>query len=227
MVPIIYQDENILIARKPAGLSVLEDGGKKSGSLTALLAAQTGALLTPCHRLDHNTQGLVAFAKNPAAQKALEEAFYHRRAHKKYMCIALGAPPDGLYTAFLFKNAGQALAKVQKNPAPGALPIKTGFTLLQKSGELALLEVALFTGRTHQIRAHLSFLNHPVLGDDKYGFWQANRRYGAKKQALSAVSLSFDFPTASRLAYLNGLEFKAPPQFPEKAASLFDARFFE
>lgn len=215
---IVYKNNEIVICQKPAGISVENDGGKKGESLCFLLERELGRPVYPCHRLDHQTEGLAVLALKKAAQEELFAAFAEGLVHKTYYCIALGAPENGVYEAFLFKNAAASQVTVAGQPGPGGLTIRTGFKTLKQAGELSLLEVQLYTGRTHQIRAHLQFLGHPLLGDDKYGNWALNRRYQAKRQALCAAKMRFCLPACSPLSYLNELTLSIKPHFPPAAA---------
>ena len=119
-------------------------------------------------------------------------------------------PPSAVCSAWLVKDARKAIVRITDRPERDAKPIETGYETLQ-SGPVSRLRIHLITGRTHQIRAHLAALGHPVLGDDLYGDRDFNRREKARSLKLCAVSLKLD--TAGRLPALDGREFTVEPPF--------------
>ena len=119
-------------------------------------------------------------------------------------------PPQAVCKAWLIKDARKARVRITDHPEPDAKPIVTGYETLE-SGSVSRLRVHLMTGRTHQIRAHLAALGHPILGDDLYGDRDFNRREKARSLKLCAVSLKFD--TKGRLPQLDGKEFSVIPPF--------------
>lgn len=213
-IPIVYEDENIVLVNKPAGLSSEGDG---RGGMTALslLSERAGDAYRPrlCHRLDNPTSGLLLAAKNDESEQTLLDAFRERRLTKIYQCLARGEvrPPAAVKEAFLLKDAAAARVRVVTHATPGALPIATQYELLAWDGTLSRLRVTLLTGRTHQIRAHLSFLSHPILGDDKYGDRALNRRLKASGLKLCASELTL--LAGKNLAYLDGRVFSVLPPF--------------
>ncbi len=200
---IVYEDGAVLAVDKPAGLPVEEETGRAADTLIhrAMLylyrkgefAPRQGFTPCLCHRLDTGTSGLVLVAKTPQAHQRLLGLIRLRSIEKKYLCVTYGHPVPNAATlrAYLYKDARQGRVYVRGTPGPGAKEIVTGYQTLAVSGRLALLEVMLVTGRTHQIRAHLASIGCPVLGDGKYGCNTVNRELRLKYQALCAYSLRF------------------------------------
>lgn len=212
----VYEDENVLLLVKPQGVSVMEEAGGDD-MLTrarAHVAAQGGdaQALALCHRLDVNTGGLLLLSKNKAAYEAAYAAFEKRTMDKRYVCRVAGCPSEreAELHAYLRKDAQHARVQVFSHPVPGALPITTAYRVLE-AGTISRLEVHLITGRTHQIRAHLAFIGHPILGDDRYGEREINRREGVRRQQLWATDLTFHADGA--LAYLEGRHFHTDAPF--------------
>ncbi len=192
---LVYEDDDILVVNKPAGVEV--DGPADDTLLKrvcATLAERGGASQAVlCHRLDAGTSGLVLLARNAAAEQFLTEAIRQRQIQKRYLCVTFGRPqpPAALLHDYLSKDAERGVVRILSAPAPGAKEILTGYETLAVSGRLALLQVDLITGRTHQIRAHLAHIGCPILGDSKYGNNAANRELHFKYQALCAWELRF------------------------------------
>lgn len=214
---VVYEDNAVLAADKPAGLPVNDENEDIADTLirrTMLYLYRKGAFspgrdFAPqlCHRLDTGTSGLVLIAKTPQAQQRLLELIRLRSIEKRYLCVTYGQPVPAAATlrAYLLKDARQSHVRVLSAPAPGAKQIITQYRTLAVSGRLALLEVTLITGRTHQIRAHLASVGCPVLGDGKYGCNAVNRELRLKYQALCAHSLRFPvLPPDDPCAQLSG-----------------------
>lgn len=208
-LPVIYEDEQLIIINKPAGIST--DRQEDGAFSVEEWAGERGAFLV--HRLDQQTSGLLALARGVDAREALDEAIRRRQLTKTYHCIVIGAPGQrhGLLRAYLVKDAKRALVTVSGAPGPFAKEIVTEYDVAEAGGGLSLLRVTLHTGRTHQIRAHMAFIGCPLLGDDKYGSRERNRRYRARRLMLCATGLRFH--TEGRLAYLNGRSFEIAPPF--------------
>ena len=203
---IIFEDENILIINKPSNLEVTGNN-----SLTTIVHSKYSNnifLPMPCHRLDRNTNGLVLFAKNDIALNILFDKFKKHEIEKKYLALVYGIPKikKARLEAYLFKDNKKSIVYISDNFKTGYSKIITSYTVLKEyKNNSALLEVQIETGKTHQIRAHLAHIGHPIIGDGKYGINSVNKDLGFKYQQLTAYELSFNFKTDSGiLNYLNG-----------------------
>ncbi len=220
-LPVVYQDEHVLLAVKPQGLPAQREDDPSGGD-TALTrvraqvsaAGGDGERVRLCHRLDVQTGGLLLFAKDDAAYDSAVRAFEARTFRKFYVCLVKGMPtrPQAVLHAYLRKDAEAARVSVTDDPVHGAREIVTAYRVLgQERRGCARLEVELITGRTHQIRAHLAHIGHPILGDDKYGDRALNRALGVRRQQLFATRMIFQAEGA--LAYLNGRCFETACPF--------------
>ncbi len=220
---IVYEDENILLVDKKNGLVVHEDDEKTSDTLINRILhylydkgeykpeEENSFVPALCNRLDRNTGGIVIAAKNAESLRILNQKIKDRELEKRYLCITVGIPPKkhDTMTAYLEKNADGNTVKVTDKKTPSNKTIITTYDVLKTVGRLALVEVKLETGRTHQIRAHFAHIGCPLLGDGKYGINQVNREYKVKTQALYSYKLKFTFAGDDNgcLDYLNGREF--------------------
>ena len=178
----VYLDDELLVVDKRAGAEV---EGELLGELSALFDP-----LYPVHRLDANTEGLVLFARTEAMRDRLLDAFYRHETEKIYHAVTVGAPREGRAVHYAKKDADAALMRLCSKDDPDALTMESEIRILRRFGELALCEIRLITGRTHQIRVQLSALHAPVLGDDKYGDRDANKRYQKRRQCLLCKRLT-------------------------------------
>ena len=224
-IDIIYEDENLLLVNKKPGLIVHPDENYHFDSLISRIQhylyekgeynPQKENSFTPAlvNRIDRNTGGIVIATKNAESLRILNQKMKNRELKKFYLCIAYSkfAKKEDVLTAYLEKNEAQNRVYIHNSPKENAKIIKTKYKVLREKGDFSLLEVELLTGRTHQIRAHLAFLGHPLLGDSKYGKNSINKEKGYKWQALYSYKLKFDFSTPGEtLSYLDGKEFTAP-----------------
>ena len=208
-LPKIYEDENILIINKPAGIEVTGDN-----SVTSILEKEY-PFIAPCHRLDRNTTGLTLFAKNEAVLQILLSKFKNKEIEKHYLAKVYGIPTKNAKTlsAYLFKDNKKSIVYISDTPKKGYVKIETSYTLLEKNAKenYSLLDIELHTGKTHQIRAHLAHIGYPIIGDGKYGINEINKRFGCKTQQLCSYKLAFRFKTdAGKLNYLSEKEFTLP-----------------
>ena len=216
---IIYEDEHIIIVNKPAGILTQ---GDESGEFTlndALLKYcnfenDSTAKPSVCNRLDRNTGGLVLCGKTISGLQTLNQIIKNRSLLKKYRCIVFGkTKKEETLKSFLTKSNESNKVTISNNKTNDSLPIETKYkriSVIEKNGLLcSLLEVQLVTGRSHQIRAHLSFIGHPILGDKKYGTKESialSNQLKMDYQLLQAFSLTFPV-LQGKLSYLSKKTF--------------------
>ena len=219
---ILFEDENLLILNKPAGeLSQKAEAKDVSMNEYALGYLQrTGAITeeslkvfkpSVCNRLDRNTSGILIVAKTYQAAREFGEALQKRTVRKFYNCVVKGVVKRGeKIDGYLLKDEKTNKVQIFKEAREGAVEIHTAYEPLKVKNNLTLLEVHLITGRTHQIRAHLSSIGHSILGDPKYGDKKLSDKYKVKYQLLHACRLELD-GFAGDFAKYNGMTITAKP----------------
>ena len=221
-IDVVYEDDNILLVDKKAGVVVHSDEKEQRDTLInqVLLylykkgeydpVKETSFTPSLCNRLDKNTGGIVIVAKNAEAQRELYEIVKHRKVKKKYLAIVFGVPnkKEDILTAYLHKNSDTNAVTVKDVPFLDAKKIVTGYRVITSNGKFSLVDVDLVTGRTHQIRAHMAHIGHPIVGDGKYGRLRDNKATPFRHQALYSYSIQFILDDEnSPLYYLNGKTF--------------------
>jgi len=212
LIDVVYEDDDVLLVNKRAGISVEPDerGGVSLSELAAKHVRQKAPdapVPKACHRLDNQTCGLLMFAKNERAEEILTLAFRDRTMDKRYVCLVRGMmkPPAATCRAYLLKDAKAARVFIHDSQVPGSRPIITEYETLD-NGPVSRVLVHLVTGRTHQIRAHMAALGHPLLGDDVYGDRAFNRQQKVQgRLCLCAVRLTVE--TGGGLPQLDGRTF--------------------
>lgn len=214
---IIYEDDNIILINKKVGMLCHPDGKDYIDNIVARLKRYLydkkewdpeTSTFTPslANRIDRNTGGIVIGAKNSQALKIMNDKIKAREIEKYYLTVVHGkmSKKSELLSAHLTKNEKKNMVTVTDNQAPNSKKIITEYTVLDYYPDASLLEVKLHTGRTHQIRAHLAHIGHPLYGDGKYG-----NEKGRYRQALYSYKLHFNFSDENILSYLNHKTFQA------------------
>jgi len=224
---ILYEDENVLVYNKPVG--ILSQPNGKDISLVELFEntqlQKKQITLHPsihiesygvCNRLDRNTTGVTFIGKNPSVLKKLNESIKERQVKKQYHAIVAGFISGPLYLeSYLVKDATTNKVTLYSEEIENSDFIKTDIEPMgyHEGLNITLLNIALHTGKTHQIRAHLASIGHPILGDDKYGDNKINRyfreRYKIEYQLLHSYSYTF-LSLTDQLGYLQERDFIAP-----------------
>ncbi|MEK6201360.1 MAG: RluA family pseudouridine synthase [Desulfobulbaceae bacterium] len=210
---IVYEDEDIIVIDKPAGLLTIASENEKRKTAFYLLssylkerAQSTQERIFIVHRLDQGTSGLLVFAKNEAAKKILQEQW--DLTDKRYSAVVEGVPreKEGQITSMLSESKALRVYSVRDTSGEGK-EAKTNYKVIKESADYALLDITLLTGRKNQIRVHMTDIGHPIAGDRKYGA----KTNPLRRMGLHAYFLSFNHPTIpeKRLEF----EIKIPGKF--------------
>lgn len=201
-VDILYQDDDLAVINKPQGLTVHAGNGNEDGTLVNALLynldnlSGIGGVIRPgiVHRIDKNTSGLLVVAKNDKAHLSLAEQIAEKSCRRTYIALLEGNLKDdsGTVTTYIGRSPSDRVKMAVVAPDKGKIAI-TDYTVLGASNGYTLCRFDLQTGRTHQIRVHAKYLNHPVVGDDVYG--RKKREFGLDGQLLHAFKLQFTHPT--------------------------------
>lgn len=201
---VFFEDENIVVINKSKGIEVCDGENNVQKILQ-----QTNQDIKAVHRIDLNTSGLVVFAKNSKTYTELCKQFSLGNIKKFYLAKVFGQAKqqDDMF-AYLKKDAKNGFVKIYNTAENGAEKIHTKYSLVEQTENTAILQVELFCGKTHQIRAHLAHVGLPIVGDGKYGNNALNKLAKKSKQCLTSFKIVFNLPSTSFLAYLNQKQFE-------------------
>lgn len=221
-IKVIFNGSNVLILNKPSGLLVQPDEPNGDSIITRVWGVTGSKTPAAVHRLDRNTTGVLCVALHGDSLRALEELFKERRVRKIYLAVVVGRMPDEITVDEpLLKDAENNTVKV----SPEGVRAVTKCQCLASDGEFSLVRIELLTGRTHQARVHTAHINHPIIGDRKYGDFRANRSAkNIRRPLLHAYELEIPDEVDGSLAEISGKKFTAP--VPEDMKEFIEARGF-
>jgi 23S rRNA pseudouridine1911/1915/1917 synthase len=200
---IVYEDAHLLVVDKPAGVVVHPAAGHPTGTLSQALAARGAAGGDPLrpgivHRLDRDTSGLLVVAKSEPLHRALQELIRERQLEREYAALVEGRPArSGTIDAPVGRDRVSRKLISTRTDAPREA--RTHFEIEEELPRTSLLRVSLEAGRTHQIRAHMAAIGHPVCGDSAYGGGKSGHRLGLTRQFLHSRYLRFRHPVTGAL----------------------------
>ena len=213
---VVFENDYVLIINKKQGISVF-DNAKKEYSLIDIINSDFNSNYELCHRIDRNTGGLIIISKDINYTDLLKNAINNRVFKKIYKCIVWGNAEKllGLHKAWHFKDSEKNIVYIYKDKKKYCKEISTEVVTASynKENNTTELEINLLTGRTHQIRAHLAFLGHFIIGDGKYGVNEVNRLFGYKYQMLWASRLIPDNLSALPKEMLPEKEISIEPKY--------------
>ena len=197
-MPVLFEDEALLALDKPAGIAVHGGSGVAHGAIESLRSMRPEArYLELVHRLDRETSGVLLIAKKRSALVALHAMLRDRAIDKRYLAGVAGRFRNELQRVRVPLAASSTAEGKRVRVSGEGQVAETVFRRLHRGTESSLLEAELLTGRTHQIRVHLAHVGHPILGDDKYGDFELNkklRKLGLKRMFLHAAAVAFPHP---------------------------------
>lgn len=203
-----YEDNNIIIAYKPKCIECHNPNSKATFEF-AVKQDKKDNNIKVCHRLDTNTEGLVIFSKNDISHEEVLNGFKTNSIHKNYLTFVYGKTPKNhdILEGYIIKSKKDGYSKIIDKKITGANKVITEYSVLENISNInvSILDIKLHTGKTHQIRAHMKYLNTPVIGDPKYSTNEINKIFGYKSQLLYAYKYTFDFDKNSILSYLNNI----------------------
>lgn len=219
---IIFETDDLLAVNKPCGMKSQPDS-PSDNALSEYIKGylynkgeynpEDGHSFAPalCNRLDVNTSGIVLAAKNAETLRILNEKIKNKEIEKYYHCIVLGIPREksGMLSGYIVKDRTANKSVIKSESCPGAKFVKTGYRVIRSQMGRSLLDITLYTGRSHQIRAHMASIGCPIEGDFKYGG-------GEGMQKLCAYKLVFNFSDGGRLSYLHGKTLEIIPDFDDE-----------
>ncbi|NOJ97517.1 RluA family pseudouridine synthase [Corallococcus coralloides] len=195
---VLFEDADVIAVDKPAGLNAQPTEGRVGGSLVDLVSEHLGRQAGLVHRLDRETSGVTVFGKTPAATSALAEAFREGTARKRYLAATgPGLPAGGTVDLPLSKDPSRP-GRWRATRAANGVPAWTDYRTLFSGEAFSLVELLPRTGRTHQLRAHLTALEHPILGDSRYGGAGSAGGLMAPRCLLHAHALELGHPLTGR-----------------------------
>jgi 23S rRNA pseudouridine1911/1915/1917 synthase len=197
----VYEDDDLIVVDKPAGLVVHPAPGHPTGTLAQALAGQGGEAFRPgiVHRLDRDTSGLLVVAKSEEIHRKLQDELRKRQIKREYLALVEGRPDarSGTIDAPIGRDRGARTVMSTRTDKPREAV--THFEIEEELPRTTLLRVRLVTGRTHQIRTHLAAIGHPVCGDPVYGGGSSGKRLGLTRQFLHAANLLFSHPRTGEI----------------------------
>ena len=235
---IAYEDANIVVVEKWPGVLVHPDQKGAEPSLTDYVLSYLNGkgdyipekevtfTPAPCNRLDRNTSGVVIFGKNFEALRGMNEMIREGQVKKYYNALVKGKIRDGVYTGYISKDENENISTVYREEKPNTKKIAMEVKTIQTNGAYSFLEIDLITGRSHQIRAHLSHLGNPIIGDFKYGDKKLNsffdNKFGLNYQYLYAYKLIIR-GGEGKLEYLKNkvITEALPPMFKKVKKDVF------